>query len=57
MKTLITGGAGFIGSHLAQRLSSNDQQIVVLDDLSAGNKENLTILKEFKNISIIKAQF
>ena len=54
MKTLITGGAGFIGSHLAQRLSSNDQQIVVLDDLSAENEENFTILKESKNISIIK---
>jgi UDP-glucose 4-epimerase len=52
MKILITGGAGFIGSHLAQRLSSNDQQIVVLDDLSAGNKENLTLLKANKNISI-----
>ena len=52
MKTLITGGAGFIGSHLAQRLLLNDQQVVVLDDLSAGNKENLTLLKENKNISI-----
>ena len=55
MKTLITGGAGFIGSHLAQRLSANDQQLVILDDLSAANEENLTILKEFKNISIIKS--
>jgi UDP-glucose 4-epimerase len=54
MKTPITGGVGFIGSHLAQRLSSNDQQIVVLDDLSAENEENFTILKESKNISIIK---
>jgi UDP-glucose 4-epimerase len=52
MKTLITGGAGFIGSHLAERLLSNNQQIVVLDDLSAGNKENLTLLKENKTISI-----
>jgi UDP-glucose 4-epimerase len=54
MKTLITGGAGFIGSHLAQRLSLNDRQIVVLDDLSAANEVNLIILKEFKNISIIE---
>ena len=54
METLITGGAGFIGSHLAERLLSNDQQIVVLDDLSAGIDENLTVLKEFKNISIVK---
>ena len=52
MKTLITGGAGFIGSHLADRLLSSEQQVVILDDLSAGNKENLTLLKENKNISI-----
>jgi UDP-glucose 4-epimerase len=52
MKTLITGGAGFIGSHLAERLASRDQQIVVLDDLSASEEENLTLLKENKNISI-----
>jgi UDP-glucose 4-epimerase len=52
MKTLITGGVGFIGSHLAQRLSSNDQQIVVLDDLSASKEDNLTSFKENKNISI-----
>ena len=52
MKTLITGGAGFIGSHLSDRLLSSDQQVVILDDLSAGNKENLTLLKTNKNISI-----
>ena len=52
MKMLITGGAGFIGSHLAERLASRDQQIVVLDDLSASKEENLTSLKENKNISI-----
>ena len=52
MKTLITGGAGFIGSHLSDRLLSSEQQVVILDDLSAGNKENLAPLKENKNISI-----
>jgi UDP-glucose 4-epimerase len=54
MKTLITGGAGFIGSHLVKRLISRDQEIVLLDDFSAGNKENLSVLKAVKNISIIK---
>jgi UDP-glucose 4-epimerase len=54
MKILITGGAGFIGSHLAERLLSNDQQIVVLDDLTTDNEESLTILNEFKNMAIIK---
>lgn len=54
MKTLITGGAGFIGSHLSDRLRSSEQQVVILDNLSAGNKENLTLLKENKNVLIIE---
>ena len=54
MKTLITGGAGFIGSHLSDRLRSSEQQVVIFDDLSAGNKENLTLLKENKNVLIIE---
>ena len=54
MKTLITGGAGFIGSHLSDRLLSSEQQVVILDDLSAASKENLIMIKERKNISIIE---
>ncbi len=38
---LITGGAGFIGSHLAQALVELGARVVVLDDLSGGNRENL----------------
>ncbi len=38
---LITGGAGFIGSHLARTLVEHGQQVTVLDDLSAGNLHNL----------------
>jgi UDP-glucose 4-epimerase len=34
MKTLITGGAGFIGSHLSNYLLSQNQQVVILDDFS-----------------------
>ena len=36
MKALITGGAGFIGSHLADRLLERGDQVVLLDDLSTG---------------------
>lgn len=54
MKILITGGAGFIGSHLSDRLLSSEQQVVILDDLSAGNQENLALLRENKNFSIIE---
>ena len=38
---LITGGAGFIGSHLAERLLADGKSVVVLDDLSTGNRDNL----------------
>lgn len=41
MKALITGGAGFIGSHLAEALLAAGHSVVVLDDLSTGRLENL----------------
>jgi len=40
-RILVTGGAGFIGSHLVDRLVGTDDEIVVLDDLSGGNIENI----------------
>lgn len=41
MKFLITGGAGFIGSHLAGRLLERGDEVVVLDDLSTGSRNNI----------------
>ena len=41
MKTLVAGGAGFIGSHLVERLLSEGKSVVVIDDLSTGTLENL----------------
>jgi UDP-glucose 4-epimerase len=41
MKVLITGGAGFIGSHLTERMLREAWQVSVLDDLSTGCIENL----------------
>jgi len=41
MKTLVTGGAGFIGSHLAEALLAAGHDVVVVDDLSTGRRENL----------------
>ena len=54
MKILITGGAGFIGSHLTQYLLSQDQQVVILDDFSGAGEENLNQVKDSNNLSIIK---
>lgn len=46
-KVLITGGAGFIGSHLAEALLKKDYEVVVLDNFSTGREENVAhLLKE-----------
>src|SRR4051794_15174041 len=41
MRYLITGGAGFIGSHLVDALTARDDTVVILDDLSTGRIENI----------------
>ena len=41
MRVLVTGGAGFIGSHLVDALVARGDEVVVLDDLSTGRRENL----------------
>src|ERR1017187_6462139 len=41
LKTLVTGGAGFIGSNIAKELVSNGAEVVVLDDLSSGYRINI----------------
>ena len=46
MRYLITGGAGFIGSYLAERLILRGDQVVVFDNLSTGNAKNLSAINE-----------
>ena len=46
MPALVTGGAGFIGSHLVDALVERGEEVVVLDDLSTGRRENLTTALE-----------
>ena len=47
MRALVTGGAGFIGSSIADRLLSLGHSVVVLDDLSSGRRENVAAGAKF----------
>lgn len=54
MKVLITGGAGFIGSHLADKLTESGNEVMVLDDLSTGRFENISHLDGKKNFHFVE---
>jgi UDP-glucose 4-epimerase len=49
MKVLITGGAGFIGSHLAEEHLKRGDEVYIIDDLSTGSMENIGRVKELSN--------
>lgn len=53
-KAVVTGGAGFIGSHLAEELLKRDYKVVILDDLSTGKMENIERLLKKGNVEFIK---
>lgn len=52
-KALITGGAGFVGSHLAEQLLECGYQITILDDLSTGSFDNVAHLESRDDVSLI----
>jgi len=54
MRALITGGAGFIGSHLAQRLLQDGHQVIVLDNLSTGRLENIEAFKDDPKLQFVR---
>ena len=47
MVYLITGGAGFVGSHLAERLLERGDEVLLMDNLSTGSMENIRHLKKY----------
>ena len=55
MKALITGGAGFIGSHLCQRLLAKGLDVIAVDNLSCGRRENFVEFKDNVNFSFVQA--
>jgi UDP-glucose 4-epimerase len=54
MRILVTGGAGFIGSHLCERLISDGHKVVVLDDISTGRASNLVNLEGTTEFTLIQ---
>src|SRR4029079_17108955 len=50
---LITGGAGFVGSHLAERLLADGHEVLVIDDLSTGSIDNISHLKSHPRFSYV----
>ena len=52
MKILITGGAGFIGSHLADALLARGDQVVIVDNFATGQRRNIPKGAEFHNITL-----
>ena len=53
---LVTGGAGFIGSHLVERLLADGQRVVVIDDLSTGSRENLRAVAAHPRLRVIESK-
>ena len=54
MRVLITGGAGFIGSHLAEAYLKQDHEVYVLDNLSTGDMKNIEPLVSQSNFHLFK---
>jgi len=53
-KILITGGAGFLGSHLTEKLLNSGNEVLVVDNFFTGNKQNLTHLLSNPNLEVMR---
>ena len=55
MRTLVTGGCGFIGSHLVERLLADGHSVVVIDNLATGRRDNLAGVRAGASLRIVEA--
>jgi len=54
MRILVTGGAGFLGSHLSDRLLADGHEVVAVDNFFTGNKRNVRHLLDNKDFELIR---
>ncbi|MCX7957625.1 MAG: GDP-mannose 4,6-dehydratase, partial [Deltaproteobacteria bacterium] len=54
MRILVTGGAGFIGSHLCERLLKDGHYVICLDNLFSGSKDNIQHLQKNSGFEFIR---
>src|SRR5215217_4945390 len=54
-KAIVTGGAGFIGSHVADALLARGDDVLVVDDLSSGRREHVPDRAQFQQVDIVDA--
>ena len=54
MPTLVTGGAGFLGSHLCERLVREGEEVICMDNFFTGRRKNISHLLDFKNFELLR---
>ena len=54
MPTLVTGGSGFLGSHLCERLVKKGEEVICLDNFFTGRKSNIAHLLDYKNFELMR---
>ena len=54
MPTLVTGGAGFLGSHLCERLVKQGEEVICLDNFFTGRRKNISHLLDYKNFELMR---